>query len=78
MIKGRAQGQKKKKKAKKENPQTINSMRIETDIMGKGNQGNFYKGAYIEIDISLDDISILALYSVYYNGYGDFIWTKVM
>lgn len=50
MIKGRAQGQKKKKKAKKENPQTINSMRIQTDIMGKGNQGNFYKGAYIEIN----------------------------
>lgn len=27
----------------------INSMRIQTDIMDKGNQGNFYEGAYIEI-----------------------------
>lgn len=30
--------------------QTINSMRIQTDMLGKGNQGNFYKGDYIEIN----------------------------
>lgn len=39
-----------KKGKKKKNPQMINSMSIKTDIMDKGNQGNFYKGAYIEIN----------------------------
>lgn len=50
MIKGRVYGKTNKQiKTKKQNPQTINSMRIQTDIMDKGNQGNFYEGAYIEI-----------------------------